>query len=39
MANEFREYIFRFFIYLLSCAVVSALGCLALSALNTHGLF
>ncbi len=39
MANEFREYIFRFFIYLLSCAVVSALGCLALSVMNTHGLF
>lgn len=39
MANEFREYIFRFFIYLLSCAVVSALGCLMLSVMNTHGLF
>ncbi len=38
MANEFREYIFRFFIYLLSCAVVSALGCLALSVMNAHGL-
>ncbi|MCD7822886.1 MAG: hypothetical protein LUG86_02535 [Oscillospiraceae bacterium] len=39
MANEFREYIFRFFIYLLSCAVISALGCLTLSVMNTHGLF
>ncbi|MCD8005774.1 MAG: hypothetical protein LUF29_02190 [Oscillospiraceae bacterium] len=39
MANEFREYIFRFFIYLLSCAVVSALGCLALRVMNAHGLF
>ncbi|MCC8196113.1 MAG: hypothetical protein LIO49_04810 [Ruminococcus sp.] len=39
MANEFREYIFRFFIYLLSCAVVSALGCFALSVVDTHGLF
>ncbi|MCD7846711.1 MAG: hypothetical protein LUG49_01550 [Oscillospiraceae bacterium] len=39
MANEFREYIFRFFIYLLSCAAVSALGCLTLSVMNTHGLF
>ncbi|MCC8131861.1 MAG: hypothetical protein LUC38_01550 [Oscillospiraceae bacterium] len=39
MANEFREYIFRFFIYLLSCAVISALGCLSLNAMNMHGLF
>ena len=38
MANEFREYIFRFFIHLLSCAVISVLGCLALNVMFMHGL-
>ncbi len=38
MANQFREYVFRFFIYLLSCAIISALGCFALSVMNMHGL-
>lgn len=37
-ANEFREYIFRFFIHLLSCVVISTLGCLVLRAIVIYGL-
>ncbi len=37
-ANEFREYIFKFFIHLLSCVVISTLGCFALRAMVIYGL-
>ena len=37
MANEFKDYIFKFLIYLLSCAVMSALNCLAVQLFSDMG--
>lgn len=39
IANEFRDYIFKFLIYLLSCGLISALNCLLARALESGGKF
>lgn len=38
IANEFRDYIFKFIIFLTSCAVISALNCLVLRLFDLMGL-